>query len=456
MARSKRIGKWFGQLLPAVAATLILGILLLVGVTALLLGVGSGKSTLDVLKVSGPIVVGIGAAVGLVVAYRRQRYLEDDAAGKREAYAQAAQQLGDPIAAVRLAGAYAMAKLADDWEANRQQCVDVLCAYLRLPWVVNTPGQLPPTRTIVERQTIGSTRVTQEYAGQVGEAEVRRTIVSIIADHLRVEPVDAMRIPWIGLTLDVTGATFPDRINFREIDLSHYAIFTNATFGDAACFDFATFGDRGLFADTTFGDRASFVKAIFGSGASFTGASFGYNTEFGEAVFGGSAQFNDVVFGGSAQFNGANFSHDARFSSATFGDRARFGLAVFGNNAKFDGAGFGSNASFKDSKFGDGARFGDGSQMVHPAYANSDRFEEAVLQDPTRFGHALFGTWAEFQGVSFGRNARFGYAVFDSWANFSGATRETEPIVSFQLADGRSGVERIEGDALTLDQIYED
>jgi hypothetical protein len=37
-------------------------------------------------------------------------------------------------AAVRLAAVYAMAGLADDWEENRQTCVDVLCAYLRMPY----------------------------------------------------------------------------------------------------------------------------------------------------------------------------------------------------------------------------------------------------------------------------------------------------------------------------------
>ena len=51
-----------------------------------------------------------------------------------ERFATAAGQLGsDKPSAVRLAGVYAMAGLADDWEENRQTCVDVLCAYLRLP-----------------------------------------------------------------------------------------------------------------------------------------------------------------------------------------------------------------------------------------------------------------------------------------------------------------------------------
>ena len=58
-----------------------------------------------------------------------------------ERFATAADRLGsDKPAAVRLAGVYAMAGLADDWEANRQTCVDVLCAYLRMPYEAD-PGK---------------------------------------------------------------------------------------------------------------------------------------------------------------------------------------------------------------------------------------------------------------------------------------------------------------------------
>jgi hypothetical protein len=50
-----------------------------------------------------------------------------------ERFATAADQLGtDKPPSVRLAGIYAMAGLADDWEDNRQTCIDVLCGYLRL------------------------------------------------------------------------------------------------------------------------------------------------------------------------------------------------------------------------------------------------------------------------------------------------------------------------------------
>ncbi len=61
-----------------------------------------------------------------------------------ERFATAAGQLGsDKPPPVRLAGVYAMAGLADDWEENRQTCVDVLCAYLRIPYEPDPVGLEP-------------------------------------------------------------------------------------------------------------------------------------------------------------------------------------------------------------------------------------------------------------------------------------------------------------------------
>src|SRR5215468_6203125 len=72
-----------------------------------------------------------------------------------ERFAMAAEQLGnDRPSAVRLAGVYAMAGLADDWEENRQTCVDVLCACLRMPYEPD-PGEGIPA---AERLTFQSDR----------------------------------------------------------------------------------------------------------------------------------------------------------------------------------------------------------------------------------------------------------------------------------------------------------
>lgn len=109
----------------------------------------------ELFKISLACVAAAGAAVGLVVAYRRQRTVEDthdlnvrtenriasgwmeDARRDRtrlfnERFTSASQQLGSERMAVRLAGVYAMAGLADDWKEKRQTCIDVLCGYFRM------------------------------------------------------------------------------------------------------------------------------------------------------------------------------------------------------------------------------------------------------------------------------------------------------------------------------------
>ncbi|MBB4930678.1 hypothetical protein F4561_001498 [Lipingzhangella halophila] len=113
------------------------------------------QTAFDLLKLAFAVVAGLGAVVGLVVAYRRQRVLEDgtrraEAADRRaeqaeeregtrlftERFTTAAAQLGDEQPAVRLAGVHALAHLADDAPSRdlRQMVIDVLCAYLRMPY----------------------------------------------------------------------------------------------------------------------------------------------------------------------------------------------------------------------------------------------------------------------------------------------------------------------------------
>jgi hypothetical protein len=87
-----------------------------------------------------------------------------------ERFTTAAEQLGSDRPAVRLAGVYAMAGLADDWEENQQTCVDVLCAYLRMPYEPD-PGQ--------------DAREPQRLAFQ-SSREVRHTVIRVITAHLSI------------------------------------------------------------------------------------------------------------------------------------------------------------------------------------------------------------------------------------------------------------------------------
>ena len=162
-----------------------------------------GKDTTQIVLT---VIAGLGAAVALVVAYRRQR--DAELARFDERFAAAAAQLGAPTAAERLAGVYAMAALADTWEQHRQQCIDVLCGYLRLPY---DPTNALLT-TVVSEHTwpIGAAtgKETRTYEQLPNDREVRLTIISTITHHLR-DPADGgAPISWQGHDLDFTGATF--------------------------------------------------------------------------------------------------------------------------------------------------------------------------------------------------------------------------------------------------------
>lgn len=75
---------------------------------------------------------------------RRDEDVEARRQWQEEQYSQrfqdAAKQLGDPAAAVRLAGVYSMARLADDWPQRRQTCANVLCSYVRTTMPLENRG----------------------------------------------------------------------------------------------------------------------------------------------------------------------------------------------------------------------------------------------------------------------------------------------------------------------------
>ena len=132
---------------------------------------------------------GAGAAVGLMLAFRRQHHQEiataltdRDATERRvtELYAKAAELLGSDKAAARLAGLYALERLAQDNPGHRQTIVNVICAYLRMPF---TPpagwSTLPRAASKVRRQR---PKVNPEVFDEI---QVRLTAESILSSHLR-------------------------------------------------------------------------------------------------------------------------------------------------------------------------------------------------------------------------------------------------------------------------------
>ncbi|WP_112639110.1 pentapeptide repeat-containing protein [Micromonospora saelicesensis] len=329
----------------------------------------------DLLKLVFSVVAGVGGVAALVVAYRRQRVaehanllaefahalarsadlraeaaeyrakIETDRNGVRlfnERFAKASEQLGSDKAAVRLAGVYAMAGLADDWQEGRQTCIDVLCAYLRMPY---TPPIGSDSTASVD---VAATREdAQEERLAREEQEVRHTVIRLISAHLRLD--EGELTSWRGLNLDFTGAVFDGgdfldvtfsggRVSFDRATFCGSVSFAGATFsGGAVTFYGASFSrGRVHFSEAAFsGGNVSFDRATFSGGQVFfaeVSVSSG-RLAFEEATFsGGELYFNASTFsGGNVSFFGANFdSGKVEFGSATFsGAEVNFMWATF-------------------------------------------------------------------------------------------------------------------------------
>ena len=264
-----------------------------------------------------------------------------------ERFATAAEQMGSDKPAVRLAGVYAMAGLADDWKENRQTCVNALCGYLRMPYE-RDPGQDAPEP---KRLTFEAIR------------EVRHAVIKVIAAHLKKEVKDAA-VSWQGLKFDFTGTIF-DGGDFREAEFSHSpVVFDRAEFsGGEVRFNDAAFSGRYVFFGRAkfSGGTVRFDRATFsGSAVSFRDVEFS----------GGEVRFNDARFsGGEVYFSGAQFSGTTViFKGAQFsGGTVNFGRVQFPTGATVDGAQFsGGTVSFVGASFSrsrvtfDGAQFSGG------------------------------------------------------------------------------------------------
>lgn len=257
----------------------------------------------DVLKATVTALTLVGAVLAGLYAYRKQLLSEGDAHRAdanqlAERYTAAAEQLGHDQAAVRLAGVYALARLADDWEEQRQVCIDVLCAYLRMPY------QPDPTAS----------------GHKPGEREVRQTIVSVIRSHLQ-EPGAATA--WCLHDFNFTGAVF-DGGNFATSHFRGATSFFGATFsGGTLSFRSATFGGILSFRGATFsGSRVDFERSTFSGMVDFGDATFsGGAIRFGRAVFsGGTVDFSSATFsGGTVDFERATLTGGTvAFDAPTF------------------------------------------------------------------------------------------------------------------------------------------
>jgi Pentapeptide repeats (9 copies) len=276
-------------------------------------GGDQARNQLEAIKTAGTVVVGAGGGAALLLTARRQRSAEialkqkdreqahqervaaaaeADAADRRitDLYTKAADQLGSDKAPVRLAGLYALARVAQNNPDQRQTIIDVMCAYLRMPY--DPPGQPPEDAQLAAMAA---------YREQVQEREVRLTAQRLIAEHLKPDEPTF----WADIALDLTGATL---IDFSLTDcMVRRATFMGATFvGDAH------------FSSAEFNRRTDFWRANFLGQAWFRRAKFGNDAHLGKTTFRGLATFEGASFHGIADFQSASFNGGAVFRATTF------------------------------------------------------------------------------------------------------------------------------------------
>lgn len=308
----------------------------------------------------------LAGVFAIVYSYRKQKIEEAnshradaDSLGTR--YQEAAEQLGNESAPVRLAGIYSLSRLADEDSTQRETVCKLLCGYLRIPYDPRNPSP--------------------------GEREVRHTAIKVIADHLQAPDSDTT---WCGFDLDFSGAVF-DGGNFNGAHFVNSSVsFSGCVFtGGTTLFHRTTFQD----VEVDFGNGES-TPAIFDDGhAQFIGANFelgthftfifakfksGSSLEFGNATFlpgsilsfsacelyGGFIGFGGPVWsganfhGGAVHLAGANLDSgvisfmgaEFRGSHVDLNDIELTGAAIYFDDATFETG----SVTFRDARFTSG------------------------------------------------------------------------------------------------------
>jgi hypothetical protein len=319
--------------------------------------VDPGSARIEAVKTGLSIAAATGGLFALFLAGRRQWHQEvtgvdanADAIERRitELYTKAADQLGADKAPVRLAGLYALERLADANPPHRQTIVDVICGYLRMPYTT------VPARSGQDQDVEGELSATREM-------QVRRTAQRILSEHLRPfrdkhhEVVNEKF--WPNIDLDLAGATLID------FELTHGAVrrayFNNCLFVGETWFTGTHFIDRAIFNLANFAKYASFADATFGAPARFAHTRFGGRAWFGEAEFKEFAHFEKATFECGIEMDKATFRGNVTFYGATFEGRAGFARVHFDREVQFRGATFNGSASFSGARLTADASFED-------------------------------------------------------------------------------------------------
>jgi hypothetical protein len=270
---------------------------------------------IDAVKTAFGIGAGAGGVFALWLATRRQRTMElqlaettrvagvteRDLEERRvtELYTKAVEQLGSDKAPVRLGGFYALERLGQDNPKQRQTIVNVLCAYLRMPFKAPIVGLK------------GSAARDLADDPEEGELLVRLAVQELLKTHLGHDAAGY----WPGMSIDLQRATLVD---FRLSGCTLVAAdFSRARFVGQLHIRGTHFTRQVGFYGTEFRDIVNFDRSVFDEGAFFSRAHFAANVRFTRIRSGGRFEFSRTVFEEGADFEGGEHQEldltDAQF-----------------------------------------------------------------------------------------------------------------------------------------------
>jgi uncharacterized protein YjbI with pentapeptide repeats len=359
-----------------------------------------------------------------VHAVQVARNTELDASARRvtELYSTSVGQLGSDHAAVRLGGMYALARLADENSEHQQTVVNVLCAYLRMPYAAlprepaarRIGGLRAPLRPNRGRAATNSTASPAVGQALAQEREVRLTAQRLLATHLvshymsdgQLHPAKTF---WHHIDLDLSGATL--------IDFTLNGCTVRTLLAENAKFIGTT-----SFAGTAFWGFAVFTEAVFAGAVHFDGTSFAGPAEFKKTRFSQSDRTGlsrDPKVAAVASFEKATFQGPVSFDYADFPGIARFRGTTFANTANFFETSFTTVAGFDECTFS-AARFmrvnasGAYLSFKRAKFEGFGSFAEATLESVVDFEEARFMNVILFDRVAFGKDVRFSNALVET------------------------------------------
>ncbi len=243
-----------------------------------------GTSRGDALKTAGLAGGAVAALYGLWLNDRRRRVEEDRHELERsrisdERFAKSVELLGHQADQVRVGAVHALAGLARTRpETYTQTVLDVLCAYLRMPFAhesfdASVEGSAEADRERQVRRT--AQQVLRSLLPDTGTPDAPEYALDLTGARLDRFNLSHKRIAWLGAqrTEIINGASFTGT-SFRGS-----AFFTGASVHGPVEFAGTKFGAGTGFRDFTAHDEVTFTDVDFAIAPDFAQANFPAGTE---------------------------------------------------------------------------------------------------------------------------------------------------------------------------------